>query len=163
MVCASEIPECLQILPSLIRASNVSVVFSSEPGFSRLFWIRSWTPPPLEIRPPAVVKDVRNISRFELSSEVTCCLELSHVGWVVFTRELLVSTVLAEAELSTTGCWGCWSGSDPTGSCRQSGGAFSEAWRFVMRGMMLLLALPSPGTLESPEIITWDSDSDLAV
>ena len=149
MVCASEIPECLQILPSLIRASNVSVVFSSEPGFSRLFLTRFWTPPPLEIRPPAVVTDVRNISRFELSSEVTCCLELSHVGWVVFTRELLVSTVLAVAGLSST-AWGCWSWSE-------SGGAFREAWRFVMRGMMLLLALPSPGTLESPEIITWDT------
>ena len=142
MVCASEIPECLQILPSLIRASNVSVVFSSEPGFSRLFWIRSWTPPPLEIRPPAVVKDVRNISRFEVYSEVTCCLELSHVGWVVFTRELFVSSAV----------WPGWA--EPSGSWRQPGGAFRDAWRFVMRGMMLLLALPRPGTLESPEIMT---------
>ena len=52
MVCASEIPECLQILPSLVRVSNVSAVFSSAPGFSRQFLIRFWTPPALETRPP---------------------------------------------------------------------------------------------------------------
>lgn len=87
------------------------------------------------------IKDSRDSTR-RGDSEVTCCccLELSHVGWAVFTRELFCgSSVL----LSST-VWGCsW-----------LEGCFREAWRLVMRGMMLLLAPPSPGTLESPEIIT---------
>lgn len=155
MVCASEIPECLQILPSLIPASNVSAVFSSEPGFSRLFLIRFSSPPPRELRPPAVVKRWLELGMFAMiCGEVTCCCpELSHVGWVTdaFTRELLGSTALVVAGLSST-VWGCWR------RLLETGGAFRLAWRFVMRGMMLLLALPKPGTFESPEILSWESD-----
>ena len=128
MVCASEIPECLQILPSLIPASNVSAVFSSEPGFSRLFLTRFWTPPPLETPSPAWaryyvrLKIVWWVSHL-LSEVITCrlgCLHkrvvsilhsLSRVlapGWRSLQRCLEVCDERNDVVVGATQAWHCW-------------------------------------------------------
>ena len=130
-----------KFFPSQSECQMFLLSFPLSPDFPGYFWLVSGL---LHLWRPGLLRD-QDVRMLLLSSSVrsvTCCLKLSHVGWVVFTRELF---------LSSTASGGSW---------RQAGGAFRDAWRFVMRGMMLLLAPPRPGTAESPEIIT--SDSDLA-